>query len=82
MPFSNQHEKTANEIIMLDVIEKQLPPVFDRKTASRLLGGILSPKTLSNADATGTGPTVKIKIGKKIAYEREAFIEWLKNRIN
>lgn len=81
MPFSTQHEITPNELTILEVIEKQLPPVFDRHTASKILGGILTPKTLSNADTSGTGPSVKVKIGKKIAYERDSFIEWLKNKV-
>lgn len=81
MPFSSQHEITPKKLTLLEVIEKQLPPVFDRHTASKILGGILSPKTLSNSDATGTGPSIKVKIGKKIAYERDSFIEWLKTKI-
>lgn len=63
------------------VLEKTLPAIFDRETASLALGGVLSPKTLSNADAQGTGPEVRMKLGKKIVYERESFLLWLQTRL-
>ena len=45
-----------------------------REFASEKIGRIFSAKSMSNADALGTGPTVKVKIGKKIGYERDSFI--------
>lgn len=62
-------------------INDNLPMIFDRETAAKTLGGILGKKTLANADAAGNGPAVKLKIGKKIVYERASFIEWLKSRV-
>lgn len=62
-------------------LEKELPAVFDRETASKIMGGVLSSKTLSNADAKGTGPSVRMKLGKKIVYERASFISWLRARV-
>lgn len=62
-------------------LSEQLPPVFDRKTISNKLGSILSVKTLSNADSNGTGPKIKIKLGKRVVYERDDFIEWLKTKV-
>ena len=29
----------------------------------------------------GTGPAVKVKIGKKIGYERDSFIRWLRGKM-
>lgn len=62
-------------------LHDDLPTIFDRGTAVKIMGGILSSKTLANADSGGTGPKVKLKIGKKVVYEREAFIEWLKSKV-
>jgi hypothetical protein len=63
-----------------NAIETALPPVFTRQTASHVMGGLISAKTLSNLDALGQGPPVKAKIGHKVAYERESFMQWLKQR--
>lgn len=36
---------------------------------------------MSNADALGTGPAVKVRIGNKIGYERDSFIRWLRGKM-
>ena len=41
-------------------------------------GGLLNPRTLANRDSEGTGPKVKIKMGRKIAYDKESLIEWMR----
>lgn len=64
-----------------DALKEELPAVFDRNTACQKLGGLLTTKTLANADAAGAGPMIRVKIGKKIVYERDSFIEWLKSKI-
>ena len=65
-----------------DALEKELPPVFTRDVASKCMGGLLTPKTMSNADALGTGPSVRVRLGKKIAYERASFMHWLRKRLS
>lgn len=62
-------------------LEEALPPVFTRKTASRMTGGLFTPRTLSNLDAAGKGPASKIRVGKNIIYEKLDFIEWLQTSI-
>ncbi len=62
-----------------DSIEQRLPPVFTRQVASKVMGGLISAKTLSNLDAKGQGPP-KTKLGTKVGYEREDFMRWLKQR--
>lgn len=62
-------------------IEETLPPIFTRQTASKVLGGLISSKTLSNLDSKGKGPRKKIKIGSKVGYERADFMQWLKQRM-
>ncbi len=61
-------------------IEQALPPVFSRKKAEKVLGGLISAKTLSNLDALRTGPH-RIWLGSKIGYKREEFMLWLTGRI-
>ena len=60
--------------------ERDLPPVFTRRTASEAIGGLMSPKTFSNLDALGQGPP-KVQLGSRVGYERESFIRWLRVRI-
>ncbi len=61
-------------------IEHALPPVFSRKKAEEVLGGLISAKTLSNLDALRTGPP-KIRSGSKVGYDRAGFMLWLRGRI-
>lgn len=63
-------------------IERELPPVFTRQTASQAIGGLMSPKTLSNLDALGLGPTVRVNLGNRVGYERDSFLHWLKGRLH
>lgn len=62
-------------------VEKTLPPVFSREYASKVIGGLLSAKTMSNEDSLGKGPSKKVKVGNKIGYTREAFMEWLRTKV-
>jgi len=59
-----------------------LPPLVSRKVASEALGGLISPKTLCHRDAAGSGPKERIKLGRKVAYPREAFVEWVMTNIS
>jgi len=60
----------------------EMPPVVSRKEAARFTGGLLSPGTLANLDCLGRGPGGKILLGRKVAYERTAFINWLMERLD
>ena len=66
----------------INSLRNSLPAVFTREEAAKQLGGLLCAKTLANMDAHGTGPMVKQRIGKKVAYERETFLAWLESRFN
>ena len=67
--------------IFLDQLRKELPPVFTREFASEKIGRIFSAKSMSNADALGIGPSVKVKIGKKVGYERDSFLQCLRGKM-
>lgn len=67
---------TDNEFFFRS-LERNLPAVFCREEAARQMGGILRAKTLANLDAAGRGPT-KVRIGKKIGYEKHSFLRWLR----
>lgn len=63
-------------------LESSLPPVFTREEAARHMGGLLSAKTLNNIDYRGEGPEVRVRVGKKVGYERETFVQWLRQYRN
>jgi hypothetical protein len=62
------------------LFEKWPSPFVARTEVSRFSGGILNSKTCANNDSKGTGPAGRVKIGRKIAYEKNALVEWLQNR--
>lgn len=58
----------------------RLPPVMSRTEAPRLLGGMVSSKTLANADSLGIGPDGRFKIGRKVCYQTDLLLDWLEKR--
>ncbi len=78
---NNLFSKNIGSEDFLQAIEKELPPVFTRKTASNIIGGIISVKTMSNLDSLGQGVKGKIKIGSKVGYTRDNFMAWLRCRL-
>lgn len=73
--------KGADTEEFFKAIEKELPPVVSRAEASRITGGLISPKTLSNEGALGKGPMPRVRIGSKIGYTRTAIMNYLKRKI-
>jgi predicted DNA-binding transcriptional regulator AlpA len=57
----------------------KLPPIISRDKVEKLLGGIISSKTLANLDSLGIGPK-RMRIGRKVAYLTEDLLEWLAQR--
>ncbi len=51
--------------MLIDQLEAELPPIIVRAKVDKLTGGLVSPKTLSNADTLGVGPREKEKVGEE-----------------
>ena len=66
---------------VLEDLEKQLKPVVTRRDLSEVLGGLVAYRTWANRDALGTGPEVKIKIGRTVGYPKRAIMEWLRKNL-
>ncbi len=71
----------AQKLRLLQQLRMELPPTFSRQFVASRLGGLITAKTLSNLDAKNEGPPHKISIGRKIAYERDDFLDWLEKRL-
>jgi hypothetical protein len=67
----------ADKEELLAILASELPPVIARKDVDRFLGGLVTRKTLANADARGEGPEMAYAVGRNVAYRREALLDWL-----
>lgn len=57
------------------------PSTFvERSRVGEFSGGVLHPRSLANADCSGTGPKGRVRIGRKIAYPVTSLIEYLESR--
>ena len=64
-----------------DKLHAALPPFFPRRVVEEVLGGCLSVGTLANLDSKGDGPP-RHRMGKKVLYERDSFVQWIVSRGN
>lgn len=67
--------------IDLQQLLDRLPPAMSRSEAPRLLGGLVSSKTLANADSNGTGPQGRFKLGRKVGYQTNLLLAWLQEKM-
>ena len=58
-----------------------LPPVIARKDVERQLGGIVTMKTMCNADTSGHGPMGAYRLGRSVVYPTAALVDWLIQRM-
>ena len=71
---------TLDKKMILEKLTRELPPLFARAAVPKLLPGIYQYQTLCNFETEGIGPP-STKIGKKVCYERESFLQWFSERI-
>ena len=45
-------------------------------------GGLLNPRTLANLNSLGMGPKGKYRIGRKVFYDLDKLVEWLRDRVD
>lgn len=65
----------------LSSLRSSLPPIIPRTRVGELTGGAIAPQTLANLDSQGRGPAGAFLLGRKLCYEREAFLDWLEGRV-
>lgn len=51
-----------------------------REKVDEFSGGIISPKTMANLDASGFGVEGRITVGRKVAYPVDLLIAWMESR--
>jgi hypothetical protein len=62
-------------------LRDRLPVTMSRPEVPKLLGGIVSSKTLANADSRGIGPEGRFRVGSKVCYQTDKLLAWLEKRI-
>ena len=67
------------EKVELAELGRNLPPMISRDHVEKLLGGVISSKTLANLDSLGKGPK-RMRVGRKVAYLTEDLLDWLEQR--
>jgi hypothetical protein len=55
--------------------------IVARSEVRKFTGGMISPGTMANLDSRGEGPP-QIRIGRKVGYKVDDFIEWLEGRVS
>ena len=68
-----------NQKIDFSNLIPKLPPLISRDHVEKLLGGVISSKTLANYDSLGEGPK-RMRVGRKVVYKTEHLLEWLAQR--
>lgn len=58
----------------------QLPKLLTRHDIATHFGSLISPRYLANLDSAKKGPR-RTRIGRKVVYMREDFVDWLETRI-
>ncbi len=72
---------TQQKKIDFSSLAKKWPSSFvARQEVEKFTGGIISAKYLANLDCQGLGPKERIKVGRKIAYSVDSFVEWMESR--
>lgn len=64
----------------LSEITTKLPAILTRNDIKAHFGSLISKGYLANLDSKGFGPK-RCRIGNKVAYKREDFVEWLSSRM-
>ncbi len=73
-------QSKQNQANFSEMAKKWPSTVVAREKVEILTGGIINPRTLANLDSKGEGPPGRVRVGRKIAYPVNQFIEWLESR--
>lgn len=66
--------------IFASLKEKWPSQLVAREKVSEFSGGVLHPRSIANADAQGTGPRGRIRVGRKVVYPVTELIEWMESK--
>jgi len=64
----------------IEALLPKLPPAIAREAVEYYLGGLVSPKTLRNADSNGAGPKEAWFVDRKVVYATKSLLEYIVSR--
>lgn len=67
--------------ILKEMVDRWPSNIVCRSEVSAFTGGLISAKTLANADCRGKGPTPRLRYGGKVAYPTTAIAEFAAMRL-
>jgi hypothetical protein len=68
------------EKVFADMAARWPSSIVAREQSGQFSGGSVTPRYMANLDSRGEGPKDRIRIGRKVAYPVDSFIEWLNER--
>jgi len=74
------HSRKENEMLDIERLREELPPIITRARAVQALGGAFCKGSLANRDSKGNGIKRSL-LGKKVVYTRDDFLEWLQKNL-
>lgn len=81
LEHTNQEDIMNPSQAFLALLEAKLPDLVPRTLIPQVTGGLISAKTMANADSNGVGPSGRIKFGRRVAYPKDALIIWLRSKL-
>jgi len=54
--------------------------IVSRGQIEKFTGGAITSKHIANLDSLGEGPEGRMRVGRKVVYRVDKFIEWLESR--
>ena len=76
--MSEQNSEVRNHFE--ELAKKWGSAIVARDRIPEFTGGAISSGRMANLDCLGEGPTQRIRIGRKVCYPVQPFIEWLIKR--
>ncbi len=72
-------------VLEMDIYEKMKnrwpSAVVSQTKVEQFSGGLINPRTLMNLNVQGLGPGGKFRMGRKIFYDIDALLTWMKDRV-
>ena len=67
---------------LIDILQKEWPPIIARSKIDFYTGGVYQAGTLANEDSKGTGPKNPIYgQGGRVSYLKPHLIDWVMNKV-
>lgn len=71
---------------MMDIYEKMKEKwpsaVVAQTEVGKFSGGLINPRSLCNMNSLGLGPNGKYRLGRKVFYDIDVLVSWIRERVD